>query len=440
MAKKTLCFLFALILLLSAFPVAALADDNYGITVGGTIIDETNAADVFGDGTVSFNPENNTLTLNGGEIYAAAFEDFYGGIIIIREGKTTIKVTAETKIICTEKPGEILCGIFCQEDISITGGELKVYLAPSSEAYGIFSKGKLDLTEANAYVDASNASDIGVAVYGKESATIEKCTLRLFGNTSAFTGGDLFFGYGTHFSGWVDATDEHAGYWYHIASPEQPDDGTPSGGTDKEELPGVEEEEEKIIHTDTDKEDVKGSSFRPLILKATAKGTTITLTWKKVKGADGYIIYGARCGQQLKRIKTIKSGKTVSRKYKNLKKGKYYKYIVLAYKNTKNGKVVITKSKSVHCKTKGGKKGNPTGIKIGTSVSVKKGKTKTLKPVLLSNKKVATHIAKFRFESSDSNIVSVDKSGKIKAKKSGVAYIYVVAQSGLYKKVKITVK
>ena len=441
MRKKAICFLFAFVLMLSAFPVTALADENYGIMVGGTVIDASNASDVFGDGTVSFDPDTNTLTLNGGEIYGKLFDDFYGGIIIIRESKTVINVTAETKIICTEKPGEVLCGIYCKNDLSVTGGDLKIYLAPSAEAYGIYSGGAFDFTEANAYVDASNASDTGFAVYGSVSAGIEKSTLRLYGNTSAFAGGDIYYGNGTHLEGYNEPTEEHAGYYYHLSYPDKPVKPDDPPVPPEDELPPVEEEEEEIINTDTDIKDVKGSRFRPLMLKATAKGRTITLTWKKAIGADGYIIYGARCGQPLKRLKTIKNGNTVKRRYKNLKKGKYYRYIVVAYKNTEKGSAVITKSKSVHCKTKGGKKGNPTGIRLKTKVlTLKRGKTQTLKPVLLCNKPVATHIAKFRYESSDTDTVTVNKNGKITAKKVGVAYVYVITQNGLYKKVKVTVK
>ena len=38
---------------------------GFGVSVGGTMIDEDNYMDVFGDGKVSFDPETGTLTLNG---------------------------------------------------------------------------------------------------------------------------------------------------------------------------------------------------------------------------------------------------------------------------------------------------------------------------------------------------------------------------------------
>ena len=84
---------------------------------------------------------------------------------------------------------------------------------------------------------------------------------------------------------------------------------------------------------------------------------------------------------------------------------------------------------------------DPTGIKLKkTKVTLKKGKKTKIKPTLLSKAKVATHIAKFRYESSNKQIASVDKKGTVKAKKKGTATIYVYAQNGLCKKVKVKVK
>lgn len=442
MRKKALCFLFAFMLILTAFPVTALADDNYGIMVGGTLIDSTNAADVFGDGTVSFDPETETLTLNGASIGDTLIDGDYIGIYIERANPVTIKVTAESTVLSSEREGAAVAGVYSEGDMIITGETLNVVLRKSKLAFGFYSsEGSIDFVQSKAYIDATNATDEGCAIRAKVRVSIDDSSIRAYALTRIISAEEeIAYISGTFISGHND----EGGYEYLVTYPKKPDvtpDPDKPPVPPEDELPPVEEEEEEIINTDTDIKDVKGSRFRPLMLKATAKGRTITLTWKKVSGADGYIIYGARCGQPLKRLKTLKNGSTVKRKYKNLKKGKYYRYIVVAYKNTEKGRAVITKSKSVHCKTKGGKKGNPTGIRLKTKVlTLKRGKTKTLKPVLLCNKPVATHIAKFRYESSDTDIVTVSKSGKIKAKNVGVAYVYVVAQNGLYKKVKVIVK
>ena len=57
-----------------------------------------------------------------------------------------------------------------------------------------------------------------------------------------------------------------------------------------------------------------------------------------------------------------------------------------------------------------------------------------------SKKQVSIHIAKFRYESTNKNIATVTSKGKIKAKKKGTCYIYIYAQNGCYKKVKVKVK
>ena len=206
-------------------------------------------------------------------------------------------------------------------------------------------------------------------------------------------------------------------------------------------LPTEEKTEEIIKKTNTDKKDVSGSVYKRLMLKATPKKQTITITWKQIKGADGYIIYGAPCGQEMKRIATIKNAKTTKKTFKKLKKGKYYKYMVVAYKTTADGNRIITKSKTAHCCTDGGKKGNPTSLSVKKAkLTVKKGKTVKINPTLKSKKKVDTHIAKFRYESSNTKIATVDKNGKVKGKKKGTATIYVYAQDGKCKTVKIKVK
>ncbi|MBO4999058.1 MAG: Ig-like domain-containing protein, partial [Lachnospira sp.] len=47
---------------------------------------------------------------------------------------------------------------------------------------------------------------------------------------------------------------------------------------------------------------------------------------------------------------------------------------------------------------------------------------------------------KIKYESSNTKIASVNGKGVVKAKKKGSCDIYVYAQNGVYKKIKITVK
>ena len=179
------------------------------------------------------------------------------------------------------------------------------------------------------------------------------------------------------------------------------------------------------------------TSFRALCARVTkTTKTSNTLTWSNVKGADGYIIYGKKNAK----LAEVKASVT---KYKHtkLKKGTYYQYVVKAYKLMDGEKAVIASSKVVYSTTDGGKFGNAKSIKVRKStVKLKKGRTFNLKAsVVKKNRKIKTY-RKLAYESSNTKVATVSKKGVIKAKKKGTCTIYVYAQNGVYKKVKIIVK
>ena len=89
-----------------------------------------------------------------------------------------------------------------------------------------------------------------------------------------------------------------------------------------------------------------------LKLKLKRKKSAITLKWKRVASAKGYVIYGARKGKKQKKIKTIKKGTTTSFTHKKLKSKKTYKYVVKAYTIKKGKKKWIAISKTCYAKTK----------------------------------------------------------------------------------------
>ena len=176
--------------------------------------------------------------------------------------------------------------------------------------------------------------------------------------------------------------------------------------------------------------------------QAVVKKRSITVRWSKVQGAKGYIIYGNRCGDKYS-YKELAQTKNLKYTYKRLKKGKYYKFLVVAY-TIKNGKErVIATSKSLHIATLGGKVGNHKKVKVAKKrITLRKGKKKRIKatPVPKSRKlKVVKHRG-LKYESSNERIAKVSRTGKVTGLRKGVCYIYVFAQNGKYKKVKVTVK
>lgn len=226
-------------------------------------------------------------------------------------------------------------------------------------------------------------------------------------------------------------------------------DSTPSSKTvtidTTSKVSAVEAVEKTITGTDTDKNiDIPGSSFSRIRLQATGKSTSIKLKWKKVSSATGYIIYGAPCGEKMKVLKTVKGASKRTYTQKKLQSDKYYKYIVTAYKDINGKKVALATSKSVHLITMyHSKYGNPIAVKVKKAkITLQKGKSTMIKSsyVMPKNKQEKVHITKFRYESSSPTVMTVSAKGKVTAKKSGKATVYVFAQNGVYKKVKLTVK
>ena len=185
--------------------------------------------------------------------------------------------------------------------------------------------------------------------------------------------------------------------------------------------------------------DFKGSSYCKLRVKQkTNANNSITVSWSKVNGADGYIVYANKCGSKLKNVKTT-TGTSFTQK--KLKKGTYYKYVIVAYKNVGDQKVTLSASNTIHIATKGGKVGNPKSVKVNKKkVAIKKGKSFSIKASnVKKDKKIKNHVA-IRYESSNPNIATVDSKGKIKAKKKGKCIVYAYSQNGVATAITVTVK
>lgn len=205
-----------------------------------------------------------------------------------------------------------------------------------------------------------------------------------------------------------------------------------------------------------DDKDIKGSDFSRLKARANKSSkNSITLKWVKQSGADGYLIYSNQCNQggkkyRYKLTKTIKGKNKTTWTQKKRKKGKYYKYMVVAYKLFNGHKVTIAAAPTIHSVTKGGKRGMAKAVsikKLGnkkkrTKITLKARKTAKIKAVEIradKKKKIMKH-RKLAYESSNVKVAKVTGSGKIKAVKKGKCKIWVYAQNGVYKEIKVTVK
>lgn len=97
---------------------------------------------------------------------------------------------------------------------------------------------------------------------------------------------------------------------------------------------------------------------------------SVKLSWKKVSGANGYVIYRYdSSSKSYKKIKTISSGSTVSYTDGSKNASTTYKYQVKAYKKSGSKTYYSSVSNTVSVKTSG----SATGKTTGTSVYVRSG-------------------------------------------------------------------
>ena len=168
----------------------------------------------------------------------------------------------------------------------------------------------------------------------------------------------------------------------------------------------------------------------------------IKISWIKADGADGYRIYASVCDGE-SNYKLIKDTKDLTGAIKNLNNKKSYKFYVVAYKNVDGKKVRICKSMIYHVVLSDSKYTNVKAIKVAkTSYTLNVGDKQKLNAKSVKqekNKKLLTHAQEFRYSSSNTTVATVSKTGEITAKQSGSCIIYVVANNGVMKKIKVNV-
>ncbi|MGI6737485.1 MAG: Ig-like domain-containing protein [Anaerovoracaceae bacterium] len=193
-----------------------------------------------------------------------------------------------------------------------------------------------------------------------------------------------------------------------------------------------------------------------LMLKAVKSSRTSTgLTWNKIDGADGYVVYAARCNtgsmiHSFKKVKTVKNGEATAWTKKKLKNGKSYKYKVEAYRTVNNGKKkkVIAASQVAHSIAGGYSKKytDPVSIKpAAKTLTLQAGQSGKVKAGLTKRKKgryylPKDHVSRVRFASNNETVASVGRTGKVRAHYPGRCTIYMQAPNGLWTTVSVTVK
>ncbi|MBR6391795.1 MAG: Ig-like domain-containing protein, partial [Eubacterium sp.] len=187
-------------------------------------------------------------------------------------------------------------------------------------------------------------------------------------------------------------------------------------------------------------------------IDGTSTESSVTVKWGKVPNAKRYAIYAAYCDKNHKykyrKIKTV-SGKVtkyeIKKLYgKKLNPKKNVKVYIVAQKK-KNGKWKrIFKTPTFHIAGAQSKCSNVKKITVKKAkYSLEIGKTAKIKAEIVlvdKSKKAVNHVRKLRFKSTNTSVVKVTKSGKIKAVGKGKATVFVYSNNGTAKAIKVTVK
>jgi len=206
-----------------------------------------------------------------------------------------------------------------------------------------------------------------------------------------------------------------------------------------------------VIDRITTTEKTNGKNKINSAIKATVnKNGSITAKWGAVANAQRFEIYAAYCdGGDYKKIKTVNGDVTsfdiTKLGGKALNQKKSVKLYVVAYRKVNGNYEKIAQSVTMH--VAGAKNTKQTNAKAITvkqdSFTLNVKKTATIKPTLVlqnSKKKAVEHVAKFRYQSTNTAVVTVDANGKITAVGKGTCTIYIFANNGKLKSVKVTVK
>ncbi|MDY2589964.1 MAG: Ig-like domain-containing protein, partial [Agathobacter sp.] len=215
--------------------------------------------------------------------------------------------------------------------------------------------------------------------------------------------------------------------------------------------PEAAEEEEEF-----DEEDIEENSDNlDKLAKATWSKNKFKVSWGKVDTATGYDIFAVSCGKKITNkslVKTVRGYKNTSATItkiegKNVSTKKNYKVQIKAFKIKNGVKEYIGNSMLYSVAgTSNTTYTNAKSVKVTSkSITLKKGKTTQIKAeiVKLSKKKKLfpkKYGSALRYKSTNSDVATVNSSGKVKAKKKGTCYIYVIALNGVKTAIKITVK
>ena len=140
MKKRILSLLLCAVMIVGLMPmsVSALEGDKYPY-VAGTQITPANAKNVLGDGKVSYDPEENVLTLKNATITAGS--EPYG---IYAEGDLLIELVGENKITSSEAPAQNICAAVYSKN-----GNIRIFAGDNSDDAVLIAEASLQNSETD---------------------------------------------------------------------------------------------------------------------------------------------------------------------------------------------------------------------------------------------------------------------------------------------------
>jgi hypothetical protein len=139
----------------------------YDIYIAGTRVTEYNASDILENGTVSYDAEKKTLTLNGAYFFANGATDLENTGIYVGEEDVTILVIGESTIYDCEY------GIYFTKDATITGSEQLIIINSPDNAIRM-SENSLTIDGANLTLASNNETLKGI---NANTLTIKSSTI-----------------------------------------------------------------------------------------------------------------------------------------------------------------------------------------------------------------------------------------------------------------------
>ena len=191
-----------------------------------------------------------------------------------------------------------------------------------------------------------------------------------------------------------------------------------------------------------------------LLARMTAEDESgMTISWNRIRGAEGYDIFLSRCSHNggkitCRKVTSIEGNETFKWAKAGLRKATPYKACVKAYVMKNGRKSYVRTSSLIHAYTGNGTKyfTNAGSVSVnGTNVTLKKGMTFRIKAKVnkvRENRKLMGkwHAPRLRYRTSNKNIATVSSSGRITAKGSGTCFIYAFAHNGVSRTIKVTVQ